>query len=261
MRILFVAMPDSIHTARWVSQLTGEGWDIYLFPSQNGELHSAFHDVSVFAPWLRYPVQNVDNIRCIRWTGVSAFADRVLTMLVRKPSKLFWKWSLIWIIRLLKPDVVQSLEIQHAGYFTLTVRKYFLNDFPKWVVTNWGSDIYLFGRFPEHGEKIESILEQCDYYSAECNRDMELARKKGFKGKALPVFPNAGGFDLGHLKKLREPGKVSDRRVILLKGYQNWAGRALVGIRALAICADVLKGYRVAIYSFGLEVEDLCTVI
>jgi len=255
MRILFVAMPDSIHTARWVSQLTGEGWDIYLFPSQNGKLHSAFHDVSVFAPWLRYPVQNLDNIRCIRWTGVSAFADRVLTMLVRKPSKLFWKWSLIWIIRLLKPDVVQSLEIQHAGYFTLTVHKYFLNDFPKWVVTNWGSDIYLFGRFSEHEEKIKSILEQCDYYSAECNRDMELARKKGFKGKALPVFPNAGGFDLGYLKKLREPGKVSDRRVILLKGYQNWAGRALVGIRALAICADVLKGYRVAVYSFGLEVE------
>lgn len=249
MRILFVAMPDSIHAARWVSQLTGEGWDIYLFPSQNGELYSSFHDVSVFAPRLRYPVQNADNIRCIRWTGVSAFMDRVLTMLLRKPSKLFWKWSLIWIIRRLKPDVLQSLEIQHAGYFTLTVRKYFLNGFPKWVVTNWGSDIYLFGRFPEHGEKIKSILEQCDYYSAECNRDMELARKKGFKGKALPVFPNSGGFDLGQLKELREPGKASERRVIILKGYQNWAGRALVGMRALTLCADVLKGYRVAIYS------------
>jgi glycosyltransferase involved in cell wall biosynthesis len=122
-------------------------------------------------------------------------------------------------------------------------------------VTNWGSDIYLFGRFPEHAEKIKVILEMCDYYSAECHRDVELARRMGFAGKVLPVFPNAGGFDLERVQKLREPGRVSERRVILLKGYQHWAGRALVGVRALAVCTDALQGYTVAIYAATSDVE------
>ena len=32
MRVLFVAMADSIHTARWIRQLQGQGWDLHLFP-------------------------------------------------------------------------------------------------------------------------------------------------------------------------------------------------------------------------------------
>jgi glycosyltransferase involved in cell wall biosynthesis len=200
-------------------------------------------------------VNNASNVHCIRWTGAFALMDRLLSVLLRRPIRLFWKWALILIIRLLKPDIVQSLEIQHAGYFTMTVRKYFSSDFPKWIVTNWGSDIYLFGRFPEHAARIKSILETCDYYSAECHRDVELARKMGFKGVALTVFPNAGGFDLGQILELRADGRPSERRIILLKGYQHWAGRALVGIRALTRCADALNGYTLAIYAATPDVE------
>src|SRR5712692_7747884 len=32
MRILFVAMTDSVHTTRWINQLNALGWDIHLFP-------------------------------------------------------------------------------------------------------------------------------------------------------------------------------------------------------------------------------------
>jgi glycosyltransferase involved in cell wall biosynthesis len=34
----------------------------------------------------------------------------------------------------------------------------------------------------------------------------------------------------------------------MLKGYQHFAGRALVGLRALERCSDLLAGYEVAIY-------------
>ena len=34
----------------------------------------------------------------------------------------------------------------------------------------------------------------------------------------------------------------------MLKGYNDWAGRALVGLRALERCADILKGYKVILY-------------
>jgi glycosyltransferase involved in cell wall biosynthesis len=44
----------------------------------------------------------------------------------------------------------------------------------------------------------------------------------------------------------------------MLKGYQHWAGRALVGLRALERCADLLKGYVVVIYLATPEVVIAC---
>ena len=39
MRILFVAMANSIHTARWINQLADQGWDIHLFPVEDKGIH------------------------------------------------------------------------------------------------------------------------------------------------------------------------------------------------------------------------------
>jgi glycosyltransferase involved in cell wall biosynthesis len=41
----------------------------------------------------------------------------------------------------------------------------------------------------------------------------------------------------------------------MLKGYQGWAGRALAGLRALERCADILKSYKVVIYSANDDVR------
>jgi glycosyltransferase involved in cell wall biosynthesis len=79
----------------------------------------------------------------------------------------------------------------------------------------------------------------------------------GLRGKVLPVVPNSSGFDVGHVQSLRQPGSTSQRRIILLKGYQHWAGRALVGLRALAHSTNILKerGYRVAISMASPDVQ------
>lgn len=162
---------------------------------------------------------------------------------------------LAWLIRWLKPDIVHSLEIQHSGYSTLEAKAKFGEGFPPWIVTNWGSDIYLFGRLAEHAEKIRAVLSACDYYASECHRDVGLARDFGFQGIVLPVLPGGGGFDLKRMGQWRQPGPTSARRLILLKGYQHWAGRALVGLRAIELCADELRGYRVAVYSASQDVK------
>jgi glycosyltransferase involved in cell wall biosynthesis len=60
---------------------------------------------------------------------------------------------------------------------------------------------------------------------------------------------------MARLAELRQAGAVSARRTIVLKGYQHWAGRALVGLRAIALCADALQNYRIAIYSTTPDVE------
>lgn len=162
------------------------------------------------------------------------------------------------VIKKVKPDLVHSLEFQHAGYLTLAARELLSREglkFPTWAVTNWGSDIYLFGRLPEHAPRIRSILAACDYYHCECHRDVDLARSLGLKGEALPVFPVTGGFDTERMRGLRVPGNTSSRRVIALKGYQNWAGRALVGLRAIQLCADLMDGYSVCLYMADPDVR------
>jgi glycosyltransferase involved in cell wall biosynthesis len=121
-------------------------------------------------------------------------------------------------------------------------------------VTNWGSDIYLFGRLREHEGKVREILAACDYYHCECRRDVELARSLGLRGEPLPVCPISGGFDVKGMRALAEPGPPSAKRVIALKGFQTWAGRALVGLRAIEMCADALAGYTVKIYGATADV-------
>jgi glycosyltransferase involved in cell wall biosynthesis len=104
-------------------------------------------------------------------------------------------------------------------------------------------------------EKIKAVLSSCDYYSCESQRDVRLAKDMGLRGEVLAVLPNTGGFDLNRVLRFRQPGPTSSRRLILIKGYQGWAGRALVALRAIELCSDDLQGYRVAIYLAGADVK------
>ena len=154
------------------------------------------------------------------------------------------------MIQRLQPDIVHSIEMQHAAYLTLEARNY-LDDseFPPWIYSCWGNDIFFFGRQPEHEGRIRAVLTACDYCITDCQRDASLAKEFCFQGEHLGVFPGPGGFDIEHMQQFRQPSSTSSRRVIVLKGYHNPAGRALVALQALQICADVLAGYEVVIYS------------
>lgn len=259
-RILFVAMSGSVHTHRWISQVADGSRDIHLFPSvEAGYLHPGIGNVTVHNNLFlgqkgTFPCRTFRDTPAHLWPFLLA-------------AKLFWRglWEvsrrvprdlrLKLLIRRIRPDVVHSMEIQHAGYLVLEAKRRGTGRFPPWIVTNWGSDIYLFGRLAAHEPRIREVLSECDYYSCECLRDVKLAAEYGFRGVVLPVFPNTGGFDLEKLSRLKSPGPPSSRRLIVLKGYQHWAGRALVGLRALERCADLLGNFEVAIYSAPHEVR------
>ena len=264
MRILFVGMSDSVHTARWINQLKGQGWGIHLFPSVDvGLTHPDLRGVMVYHSFYARPPDSGQRIcdGTVKLRGIPVvlpYAHHAAYAL-REGLKITWPnhrvLQLSRLVRRVRPDIVHSMEIQSAGYLTLAAKQQCGGRFPPWIVTNWGSDIYLFGRLSEHVEKIKSVLAACDYYSCECQRDVGLARKMGFEGEVLPVLPNAGGLDLPHVMEIRQRGPTSSRRLILLKGYQHWAGRALVGLRAIEMCARELTGYRVAIYSASNDVR------
>jgi hypothetical protein len=277
MRILVVAMSESIHTARWLKQLVDTGWDLHLFPSQGRELHPDLRNLSVHAPSCIVPLGLSSTVRiCRRWPRIvgslrTIAAQSLIPRLCRhyrRPWNLpagAARRALMWwcdeparlarLVRRLRPDMVHSLEIQHAGYLTLAAKRLYPGRFPPWIVTNWGADLHLFARLAAHADPIRQVLAACDYYDCESQRDVALGRALGFRGEVLPVTPNGGGFDLEHCRRLRQPGPTSARRLIMLKGYQGWVYRALVGLRAIEMCADVLQGYRVAVYCAGPDVE------
>lgn len=260
MRILFVAMASSIHTARWINQLTGRGWDLHLFSSSGREAHPALREVTVhsllrkppFLPRaeLRFPrgllVRHHPSVRQRGlWfpLSIGGGVEHHLERLVPHRAQLLAR-----AIARLRPDIVHSLELNQAGRLALEARERLGGRFPPWIATNWGSDIYLLGRLPEQEAVLRRILAACDYYDCECQRDVELGRQLGFTKEVLPVLPNAGGYDLAACRALRG-GPPSTRDVIALKGYQGWAGRALVALAALRRCADLLRGRTLALYS------------
>lgn len=255
MRILFVAMPNSIHTAGWINQVADRGWDLHVFPCYDGLPHPDLRQVTFHSPAGSRGGEVDPSVRIQPFWRLPR-GSGTLSMLMQRcaPEQMRYERWLARTIRRVKPDLVHSLEIQHAGYLTLAARRYLGKRLPPWIITNYGSDIALFGRLAKHVETIMAVLKGCDFYACECHRDIALARNLGFRGQVLPVLPISAGFDLKHIAALRSPGPSSARRLIMLKGYQGWSGRALVALQALEMCADVLPGYRVAIYNATPEV-------
>jgi glycosyltransferase involved in cell wall biosynthesis len=156
--------------------------------------------------------------------------------------------ALTQLIRDLRPDLVSSQSLQPSAYLAYEARHALGPEFPAWLVVNWGSDVYYWGRHPSHVEHIRAVLSSCDYYACECHRDLGLARAFGYRGPTLPVVPICGGFDLEDFHRLREPGRPSGRRSIAIKGLQGQWGRAFVAIEALDRCRDLLEGYTIGVY-------------
>jgi glycosyltransferase involved in cell wall biosynthesis len=167
--------------------------------------------------------------------------DRLLANRVRA-------WMLRRYILTNRAGLVHAIELQNAGYLSrkacdgLAVPLY---------VTNWGSDIYWFSQFKRHKLEIKKLMERSNYYSAECHRDHQLATDMGFSGKFFPVVPNAGGINQGLLNELAM-APTSERRIILVKGYTNFVGRADIALDALR-----LLGFEVVVYSATLKAQQL----
>jgi hypothetical protein len=146
-----------------------------------------------------------------------------------------------------KSDYIHALELNHAGYIASRASGFGLAVNTQVISTNWGSDIYWFQRFKRHQKRIEKLMEISNFYSAECHRDLALATKHGFVGKFLEVSPNAGGIPNVFLETTLAP--PSDRKVILVKGYESFVGRASIALSAVSEIASEIGEYKIIVYS------------
>ncbi|MBL4774795.1 MAG: glycosyltransferase [Mariprofundus sp.] len=287
-KILFVAMQSSPHTARWIDLIADQGWDLHLFPVNHLPVIRQLRGVTVHQPWFNVrPRLFIKNMLQKPMNLLKASSDETdldanklvvksiypLPMISRfervfngfkyvrlgeseANAPFFYGPSVLKsLIKQLKPDLIHSMEFQHCGYKVLRTKElYGDGDFPKWLATNWGSDIYFYRNFEDHRKQISRLLGNIDYYSCECNRDVVLAQEMGLSGKVMPVLPNTGGFDLDQIVEKRNVSMPSSRRLIMVKGYQHFAGRALTALKAIARCADVIRDYRVVIFSPSAEI-------
>lgn len=244
MRILFVAMGNALHTARWISQLDGLGWDIHLFDTVDSSICPNLHNVTLHRGWY-WPPPNGLKVH-YRWPfphgnalfkRVSpALANIIVPETPRRLSSL---------IKKLQPDCIHVMNMQRSAYP-------FFETLPQsipWIFSSWGSDLYYFRHQPEHNERIRAILKTCTYYIPDCRRDIKIAHELGFEGKILGVFPTGGGYDIQEMQALAEQRPPSQRHIILIKGYQHWVGRAITALEAVAHCENILHGYEIIVYA------------
>lgn len=286
-KILFVAMQMSTHTVRWIRQLSDAGYDIHLFPVNHIPAHPDLRGVTIHQP---FPVvkprqaikQGVKNVvkrllgRAVAPAPAGACREahayrlpvltRMLPYLNAKRKLLgesdqtapviYGPRVLARVIRQLQPDLIHSLEFQHCGYLVLAARDIIgPAAFPKWLATNWGSDIYYYRQLEDHRRHLSRLLRSVDYYSCECERDVAMARELGLTAPVMPVMPNTGGFNVEVAARVRFAHQPSKRKLIMVKGYQHFAGRAMVALEAIERCAEQLKGYQVIVYSASPEIH------
>lgn len=247
-KVLVVGMLNSIHTAKWLSQFKDEDLDIRIFPSTYfKKLHPVLEDLLSQNSICSYSISGPMKI--------VGFLDYIMNRFLSKSFELFQRVNRLHnAIDKFKPSVVHALEFQHAGYLCLEVIENHGKDF-ELISTNWGSDIYHFKDFPIHQEKIRRLLALSDMYSSECDRDVDLALGFGFAGKLLPVFPNSGGFPLEDI--LRPRKLTSTRKLVLVKAYGGYFGRAKLVIELVPQILDAFPDLSFYFYSVTPDLESL----
>jgi hypothetical protein len=246
-RVLVIGMFSSPHFQTMISAVVKFGLRATFIPSDSPKSHDISSISKIISPYrCRIPI--VYKLLS-RFSFTYAIFDKLLGFK--------WRSNLIrYFLFFCRPDIIHINEIQCAGYSVGRIKKIVKITRNKLVLTSsWGSDIILFGKLNSHAPDMRKILEISDVLMSEREAELAIARKLGFDGIfESPSYPTIG---MQHRYNCLTP--CSSRKVILVKGYQNFAGRALNALNAIERCKDELDGFKVLVFSASadtrLEVE------
>lgn len=255
--VIVVAISSSVHTARWLNMVRSPHLRFVLLsvyrdrpsPSLRGwRAVASAEDVAALGPeevGIFDPPASLDPDAAAlnERLGYRAWVPSFLSSQVPFSQPL----HLVEAIRRFQPALVHSMEVQMAGYLCLATKEHLGDAFPPWLLSNWGSDIYLYRKLPDHQARLQRITQLIDAYLAECRRDSQIVREMGFNGLLLPPIPASGGMDFEDLIGTEEPSLPSSRKQILVKGYHGWSGRALHILAALRLAAPALRSYTIRV--------------
>lgn len=237
MKILFISMP-SIHAVRWIENLSGTEHELFWFDVLGkGKLPTEI-PISQIINWEKRKIAYIQGEYFLR-RKLSVFYNILQPFLEVTVNEKF-----VQILEEIQPDVVHSFEMQSCSYPILKT----MNNYPniKWVYSCWGSDLFYYQNQSKHLLKIKKVLSRINYLHTDCQRDFEIAKALGFKGKHLGVIPGGTGYDLKALEKyIKSP---LERKIILVKGYQHQFGRGLNVVKALKEIQSELLDYEVVVF-------------
>jgi glycosyltransferase involved in cell wall biosynthesis len=246
-RVLVVCLVNSVHSAKWLAQFQDSEIDFYIFPSDYFmDLHPLLAELISGSRKATYSIPKTARSRSFDY-----MQERILNSVLPFFSR---KNRLHRYVKRINPNIVHALGFQQAAYLCVEIIRAYGKKY-QFLATNWGSDIYHFRNFSEHLVLIQEVLKLADKYSAECQRDYDLAIELGFKGTLLPVIPNAGGIPITEITAERPP--ASSRSLILIKGYGGVFGRVQLVIKLLYPILTKFDTFSVFIYSVTKDVESL----
>jgi glycosyltransferase involved in cell wall biosynthesis len=244
MKILLVSM-NSIHFERWTNQLKDSGHDVYWFNIRDGAYSENLSWVNQIRGW-KQKFPNLKGRHFVK--NRFPWIYRKFGFLIENNTGLFFEKALNKI----KPDVVHSFVLYISCVPILKVME--KHNTVKWVYSSWGSDLYYYQNETKHLKNIKKVLHRIDYLFADCNRDVELAKRYGFKGTSLGVFPGGGGYRLEDYEDFVLP--VEKRKMILIKGYQGRSGRAIQVLKALEPLSTNIQKYKIVVFGADKEVGE-----
>ncbi|WP_298343676.1 glycosyltransferase [uncultured Algibacter sp.] len=246
MKILMVSM-NSIHFQRWTDQLKDSGHEVFWFNIRDGGYSEKLHWVKQITGWkLKFP----------KLKG-RVFVKKRLPWLYNKLSFLYENNTAKTFEKVLlevKPDVVHSFVLYVSCAPILKVMNVYADI--KWIYSSWGSDLFYFQQNPEYLKDIKRVLPRVNYLFTDCNRDVELAKKYGFNGKVLGVFPGGGGYSIDTFEAYIQP--LENRNAILVKGYQGRSGRAIPVLKALEALSEIINDFQIIV--LGAD-DEVCTFV
>lgn len=242
MKILTVAIPNH-HFFQWVNQLESSGHEVYWFDITDGNGFSEkIGWVKQFNGWkLRWDYPLRQRIK----KHLPKLYHLIQAVNERSAAKAFKK-----VFEQVQPDIVHCFEMQLAGLPILPVLE--ASRIPL-VYSSWGSDLFIYEALGVTKADVQQFLKRVDYLITDCERDYHIAKDLGFTNSFLGVFPGNGGISLPKGDILT----VDERDTIMIKGYDDGVGQALVVLKALAqLPIDVLKDKKIVVYSADLVVVN-----
>ena len=243
MKILLVSMP-SLHFFRWSEQLERAGHEVHWFDILDGSPSERLPWVKKYNGWkLKYP--NLKGRHFVKKKFPTVY--KKLSRLVENDTAKAFEDLLLKV----NPDVVHSFVLYISCTPILKIMQKH-NNIP-WVYSSWGSDLYYYKNISKYKKDIINVLPRINYLITDCKRDVTIAKDLGFSGTVLGTFPGGGGFDYNTYDAyIKTP--VTERNIILVKGYQGRSGRCIEVLKALSKIKAQLTPYKIIVFGASDEV-------
>jgi glycosyltransferase involved in cell wall biosynthesis len=245
-RILFVGMAESSHFERWVS-VTVDNFpeaQVYIFPSDSPHLKKSG------IKSLKVKSNSVKIFQLIPFARINYLAYFFLDYFFGMTWRAF---ILRYFMLLIRPKIVHFHEMQHAAYIYNYIYDYKrTHSDAKYIISTWGSDLNLYSYLSGNKHQVETCLKWVDVVTAERSIEQIVLQEYEFNKQFVAPMYITVGRDIADTQNL---SRTSERKSIIVKGYQDTSGRALNVIQVLSEISESLVDFEILVFSASDSVK------